>query len=291
MRAKGAAKEISRLAEIGRQIHQPVSSVFVGASFPVACAVAVCLSCSGATDNGSKRPDKPHKPDNPVSIDAGIDAATEPIGGEAIHSMVLFGDKRVYLSHIAQFEPPYDYEVVFEAKLRATHGDENPLDVYHADRRRYDEDLYTVVPEAFEIDELKSGTSNKPFRFAAGVYRGHFEHGGVNILDVEIEVVRVIHFRRLDPAAARSDSYRAILVGSPPGQFAVHYVGGRPSFEQIVKVSGGPKREGVVTAVGRDDAEPLKQGSRAKVRVGEGKRSHTLRVDVDIYVEEGSLDE
>lgn len=274
------------MAEIGRLIHQPVSSVLVGALYPVACAVAVCLACSGTTDKGPVEPDKPAIP---RVIDAGtVDSAPAP--GEAIHSMVLFGDRRTYVSHLALFEAPYDYQILLEVRLIAADADgPDPAGVYTADKGDSDETLYTIVPEAFEVEALKSGTSKKPFRFSAGVFRGHFERGGVNILDVDVEVVRVIHFRKLDPNAAPSKLFRAILVGEPPEQFAVHYVGGRPSFEQIVEVSGGPKREGLATAQKRGDGEPLVKKDRVEVRLGEGKASHSLRVDVDVYTFIGEL--
>jgi hypothetical protein len=172
--------------------------------------------------------------------------ATHDADHPAVHGMVMVGERRLYLSHLplfrtASYPSPHDYQVILEARLTNKTGQLE--EAYVDDRRRTGENLYTLEPEKFVLSHLISAESGSPplRRFRASVYRGHFERGGIQILEnAVVEIIRIIHMRRFTPDAARPDTLQYLLFGGDQELFLAHYISGPPDFDQILKVAFEP---------------------------------------------------
>lgn len=157
---------------------------------------------------------------------------------EAIHGMLLIGEETVYVSHLPMFTaPPHRYQAILEVTFAAEEG--TPHDEYVRDRRESGESLYTLVPHnRFVFPELISTTAEQPARqsFPASIYRGHFERGGVEILDVVVTVTRTVHFHELDPDAEALLELEYFLFGKGQELFLAHLITGPPDFDQLLAV-------------------------------------------------------
>ena len=102
------------------------------------------------------------------------------------------------------------------------------------------EDL-TLEPEPFLLPRL---TATEPLRsFKANLYRGQFE-----LLDprrkesarfgekVDVNVTKVIQFRKLDPTAANPAQLEYLLFGKGSELFLAHLITRPPDFDQVLSV-------------------------------------------------------
>jgi hypothetical protein len=214
----------------------------------------------------------------------------------AVHGMLLFGERQLFLSHLPLFHAPHDYQVILAAELRGGADPSGPLARYLADRQQSGEVVYTFVPERFRLPDLAfpSGERPAPFRFHGEVVRGHFERGGTEI-DRGVEVTpRVIFAEKLQPAGkVAGASY--LLFGTREEAYLAHLVTGPPDFDQILAVEP-PK--GVADADLRAGARltsgipgrPLPPSGSIRVTFDDG-RAATLRVRKQIYLESRELAE
>src|SRR5688572_10251895 len=84
----------------------------------------------------------------------------------SVHGMLLFGAKKVYVSHLPMFHAPHDYQMIASLTLPA-----EIKSLYVADQATSGAEYYTLVPEKFELPTMVK--TPKPFK--AVLYRGHFE--------------------------------------------------------------------------------------------------------------------
>jgi hypothetical protein len=159
------------------------------------------------------------------------------------HGMALFGGKQgLYASHLPMFHAPHDYQVVLRIRLADKAQDA-------ALRARLDGKtaLWTLSPEAFELDRLAPGAPQPLAGFKADLVLGHFEQGGsTQYAGAQVVVEQVMLFHQLSSAAAQSATARYIQLGTGTRRFLVKLVDSRPDFDQIVavavprKASAGP---------------------------------------------------
>lgn len=218
-----------------------------------------------------------------------------------VHGMLVVGEETVFLSHLPMFDHPHhDYQVILQVSFAQPSGD--PQAVYVNDRRAHPETrIYTLVPERFVLHELVSTDPERPPRrsFRATVFRGHFERGGTSILEnVEVNVERVVHFRRFEPLAY-------LLFGDGEEHFLAHLITKPPDFDQVlsVQVTGhqfSPEAlaRGVrVTTPDRVNslANRLRENERvaAHAHLDGPDRHEMVEIQVDVgrefYFEEGEL--
>jgi len=155
----------------------------------------------------------------------------------ARHGMLLFGEKKVYLSHLPLFHSPHNYQVILEVTLTKANSD--PQASYVQDRRQHPKvKIYTVNPESFVLPELDPQNPQRR-SFKAELFRGHFERPGNVSLnrDVTVNVTRVIHFRKFDPQAAGLPQLEYFLFGQPQELFLAHLVTKPPDFDQVLSVA------------------------------------------------------
>ena len=128
--------------------------------------------------------------------------------GPTVHGMLIVGEQTVFLSHLPIFGSLHDYQVILEAAFAKPGSD--PQADYFNDRKGKGKDtkIYTLEPEPFVLPDLAAATPKRSFK--ANVYRGHFERiptrakeGARIAQNVDVNVARVIHFRKFDPNAVR----------------------------------------------------------------------------------------
>lgn len=232
------------------------------------------------------------------------------------HNMLVFGDKKIYLSHLPMFDgmtedktnyiSPHRYQVILEASFNR--GVQNLQNIYTNDRRKNASvRIYTLNPEDFVLPRLASGSPQSPLLtvFKAKVFRGHLEKGGGvvrGLNDVDVKISRVVHFRKFNPQASKPEKLKYLLFGSSQESFLAHYISKPPDFDQVLSV----------TVVGHSftDAELGKgievtipgKSNKANERVKEAQQvtgltqttgARTLKFNLkaakEIYFEEGEL--
>lgn len=217
----------------------------------------------------------------------------------AVHGMVVLGERRTYLSHLPLFRAPHDYQVILEASLGGEAG--KVTAAFRADRTATGARLYTLAPERFVLPELVAGT--EPRRSFRGTsYRGHFERGGAPIArDVEVEVARVVHFRKLDPGLPRPARLSYWLFGGEAETFLAHRVVRPPDFDQLlsVKLLGDVPQEELRRGLEVDFDGPdvwdrrLRAGVEARAMIpsvgAAAARTVRLAVQAEIYAEAEEL--
>jgi len=163
---------------------------------------------------------------------ASLAMAANPSMGE--HGMALFGGKQgLYASHLPMFHAPHDYQVVLRIHL-ADQAQDAAL------RARLDGKavLWTLSPEAFEIDRLAPGAVRPLARFKADLVLGHFEQGGsTQYAGARVVVDQVLLFHQLSGVAAQAPTARYIQLGSGTRRFLVKQVDSRPDFDHIVAIA------------------------------------------------------
>lgn len=243
---------------------------------------------------------------------AGLKNRAEPLVGNwhphsvdqmAVHGMLLFGEKTVYLSHLPLFgtTTPHRYQVILEVTLAKAGGD--PQAAYVQDRRQHPATkIYTFEPEPFVLPDLNS--KDQPRRsFKGKIFRGHFEKTGVPInRDVTATVTRVIHFREFDPAAAGLPQLEYFLFGKNQELFLAHLITKPPDFDQIVPVAKTDQSftdealgQGVpITFPGKVNA-PSKRIKASSQVIGQVKKADgspaqvKLQTKAELYFEAGEL--
>jgi hypothetical protein len=154
-----------------------------------------------------------------------------------IHGMLLFGEQRVYLSHLPMFDPPHNFQVLLQVTMSG--GDSDPRSAYLGDRAATGAKLYTFVPEEFPMLGLAGSFGQPPSvtSFGGTIFRGHFERGGSQLLTgVTATVDEVLYLEQLDGDAKPFDGQELeyICFGQPGALFLAHKIQNRPSFDHIV---------------------------------------------------------
>ena len=145
-------------------------------------------------------------------------------GRDGVHGMVLFGERAVFVSHIPMLHEPHDVQWVARVRVRQVDG---KLPHGYADR------LYTISPERFKLDALLSGERRS---FRADVYKGNFEDGGEKLGVAEITLEKVLVQRPLEGGEPDDEYY---VFGGGEEWWAIHRIGGSPSFDSVSRVSFG----------------------------------------------------
>ncbi len=154
-----------------------------------------------------------------------------------IHGMLLFGEGKIYLSHLPMFDPPHNFQVLLQVTMSG--GGPDPRSMYLKDRAATGVKLYTFVPEEFPMSGLIGEFPQPPSvtSFRGSIFRGHFERGGTQLLaGVTAAVDEVVYLAELDRTAKPFDGQRlAYLCFGEPGElFLAHTIRNRPSFDHIV---------------------------------------------------------
>lgn len=178
----------------------------------------------------------------------GAKIAADPPG---THNMLVVGEQTVFLSHLpmfgklksGDFTAVHRYQVILEATF--ADGGNNVQDLYARDRKNNPGiKIYTLQPEEFVLTELFMPEREPPSRtsFKAAVYRGHLERIPQppkpieELKNIDVNVKRVVHARKFDPADSKPDKLEYILFGRGPELFLAHRISLPPDFDQMLSV-------------------------------------------------------
>lgn len=151
----------------------------------------------------------------------------------SVHGMLLFGNEKIYLSHLPMFHSPHDYQVILEAELSQSAKEA----YFQAKENKPSETVYTLVPEVFVLPEM----INSPKPFKAKIFQGHFERGGTPITgSITVNISEVIYFEKFDPNGAHPEKVKYIYFGDESEIFGTHLINAKPDFDHIVEVGTSP---------------------------------------------------
>ena len=74
----------------------------------------------------------------------------------AVHGMLVFGSKHIWLSHLPMFHKPHDYQVIMSVTLKKDGKDLQSA--YLADQAQSRAAYYSFVPKRFSMTHLVAGT-------------------------------------------------------------------------------------------------------------------------------------
>lgn len=146
----------------------------------------------------------------------------------SVHGMFMFGEKKIYLNHLAMFHAPHNYQAIFEVEVSDPAAYEN--------LRQATEnagDIMTVVPEVFALDQMIAS----PRAFKGVVYAGHFERGGqLAIAEMTFTIKKVVHSHSLPAQATRVSEF---TFGEGDEKYSAHRILRAPDFDRIVRLKDG----------------------------------------------------
>lgn len=149
----------------------------------------------------------------------------------AIHGMLLFGGQVTYASHLPMFHSPHDYQLVLKLNLK-DQANGGTVAAYE-DAKKLKPDLFTLVPEAMDLTKVISGAKSS---FSAALYKGHFEHGGQKLGEVQVQVEKIVFSAKLNGLGAPSEN-KYLVFGDKGEYFALHLIQGKPNFDAVLSVS------------------------------------------------------
>ena len=206
---------------------------------------------------------------------AGVAAAQAPEPNSAsnlrvpagFHEFEMFGNTSVFLSHYPMFGSIHSYQVLLEVRLSGDGTDPRQLYLSHKQKNpaaRYSlspetstgEMHYWVMPEM-----MKEGKS-----FRANIHWQKTEGHPLYIArHVNVEIIKVIHFRLFQPDDRKRDVLSYLLFGNDSEAFMAHYIGSYPDFDQVLAVTLDPAKipltgraPAIVTIPGRDNKRALR---------------------------------
>ena len=225
---------------------------------------------------------------------------------KAVHNMVVVGERRIFLSHLPMFMPPHNAQVILEATL--VKQGQNIDAVYFADRaNNRTVRFYTLQPQSFVLQDLLRADPPHPAptQFAATIFRGHLEKGGVAIdalTNIEVHVKQVVHAHSFE-GGDKLPTLTYVMFGDDHERFLTHFISKAPDFDQLLSVSATGQlptpeelqRGATLEVLGRGTlpADRLKAGETVPAR-GHVTGAHqfsnvNIAVKAELYFEEGEL--
>ncbi|APE25634.1 MULTISPECIES: hypothetical protein [Streptomyces] len=209
------------------------------------------------------------------------------------HDMVVLGtNSRVYLSHLAKFIAPHDYQIILQAALSSP--------VYETNRHHYGTSaLFTLRPEPLSVAELRVQAAVTPEALPARLFFGRVGRDGGELGEVRASLLQTLYFQQFDPLASHSSELRYIFFGGGDEGFLAHRITAPPDFDQILlvrpmgeDVPPGPPPGALLDFGGRenrldDRLAPGEQASGAIVGNDGFPTQHETRLQVvaEVYLE------
>lgn len=145
---------------------------------------------------------------------------------KGFHGMLFFGQgDSFYISHLPMFHKPHDYQAIVEVRLKP-----EAKAKYQAELKRKG-GYFTFAPEdTFVLPEVV--TQKKPIK--GTLVQGHFERGGSELLGTELELVRVVFYKKISENDKKPPKERYIIFGNGEEYFMAHEIFERPNVDEII---------------------------------------------------------
>lgn len=220
----------------------------------------------------------------------------------ASHGMAVVGVETIFLSHLAMFHSPHDYQVLMQVAF----GKDDAA--YRDDRKKNPATLlYTFAPAKFVLTQLFPGPSGEPpalTTITGSLVRNHFEQPDAHpeppveiSSDVVVDVIDVLYHNRFDPHASALEHLSYVLFGRGSEIFLAHRITKEPDFDQLiavgvrgVSVSDEQLAQGVdITVTGRPNTHDsrVRDGEKVTALARIDGRDTEVEIDagVEVYVE------
>lgn len=146
---------------------------------------------------------------------------------EGFHGMLFFGSDTIYISHLPMFHEPHDYQAIVEVKLPPAEKAK-----YLAAAKGY-KGYFTFAPDGNFVLPKKITEKGK---IKGKLVKGHFERGGTELLEVELDIVRVVFYKKISASEKRPEKERYAIFGDGKEYFSAHVVSQRPGVDEIFPV-------------------------------------------------------
>lgn len=145
---------------------------------------------------------------------------------KGFHGMLFFGSEETfYISHLPMFHKPHDYQAIVEVKLPA-----DAKAKYQAALKKSGGYFTWAPAENWVLPEVI--TKKAPIR--GSLVQGHFERGGSPLLDVELELVRVVFYKKISEKDKKPEKEKYIVFGKGKEYFMAHEVFERPNVDELI---------------------------------------------------------
>ncbi len=215
--------------------------------------------------------------------------------------MLVVGEDPIYLSHLPMFMSPHNFQVILEVGF-----DEAATKAYRDSHPKAGGEIYTFVPERFDIQELGPDAVHPRTSFKGDLFRGHFERGGTVLKEgVIVTVAATPHFRRFEAHAPQLAELEYFIFGTGSQRYLAHLVTRAPDFDQLltVEISGEGSGDGgaptpapknnSLTVPGRKNTVDRRIEAGTTVHAAQGKPDEGVLVSVvaqaEVYLETGDL--
>jgi hypothetical protein len=197
--------------------------------------------------------------------------------------MLFFGvGDTFYISHLPMFHPPHDYQAIVEVKL-------SPEAKAKYQAAAGSGKLFTFAPLGTFVLP-KQITSLAPIK--GTLFDGHFERGGSELLDTDLELVRVVYYKKLDPKAPATAPERQIIFGNGNEYFVARDVTTRPGVDEFIPLPRGTKLPEALAEEIRTKGQAYTNSmkiSAGQVKIGQGKTQVSFPYQ-SLYRETGDLE-
>ncbi len=217
------------------------------------------------------------------------------------HGVLVVGEDPIYLSHLPMFMSPHDFQVILEVGF-----DQAATKAYRDSRPTPGGEIYTLVPERFDIQELGPDAVHPRTSFMGTLFRGHFERGGTVLKEgVTVAVAGIAHFRHFEAHAPKLAELEYFTFGTGGQRYLAHLVTRAPDFDQIltVEIPDGDGRDGCAAGDARPDGPFTVPGSKnavdQRIQAGttaagvlgtpDGGARVSVVAQAEIYLETGDL--
>lgn len=145
---------------------------------------------------------------------------------KGFHGMLFFGQgDTFYISHLPMFHRPHDYQAIVEVRLKP-----EAKAKYQAELKRKG-GYFTFAPdETFVLPEVV--VEKQPIK--GTLVQGHFERGGSELLGTELELVRVVFYKKISETDKKPVKEKYIIFGNGTEYFMAHEVFQRPNVDEII---------------------------------------------------------
>ncbi len=146
------------------------------------------------------------------------------------HGMVLFGGTDgIYASHMPMFHAPHDVQAVMRLRIA-----DNAIEQSLKQKLAAAPALWSIEPEKFDLNRLRSDHQEPLTAFDAKIYEGHFERGGKARFErVRFQVESTLLFNQLDATKRSAASRKFLWLGKGREQFLIKHLDQRPDVDLI----------------------------------------------------------
>lgn len=145
---------------------------------------------------------------------------------EGFHGMLFFGQgDTFYISHLPMFHKPHNYQAILEVKLKPEAKAKYKAKL--AEKGGY----FTFAPSGeFVLPEMVVSKKG----FSGTLVQGHFERGGEELLDTDLEIVRVVFYKQMNDKDKKPAKERYAIFGKDGEYYMAHEVFERPNVDEII---------------------------------------------------------